>query len=195
MFGHSHQCNEGHFWPPHGRTRQLRARESTDTPTFALWDPIGHRRVEHKQSHQWDRGIWCKGGLLGQRDSRGWASQSLSWLGGPGWVRLLPGRLWQRELFQQREEIQSHHSNLARGESNGCMPVRAVCKPHSPDLKRGALATDARGCSLWRTLLEHPPPAPESRVGDPLGELVRTRVGGVTLVPWPGREWGLGGWV
>ncbi len=31
---------------------------------------------------------------------------------------------------------------------NGCMPVRAVCKPHSPDLKRGALATDARGCSL-----------------------------------------------
>ncbi len=63
---------------------------------------------------------------------------------------------------------------------NGCMPVRAVCKPHSPDLKRGALATDARGCSLWRSLLERPPPAPESRVRDPLGELVRTRVGGVT---------------
>ncbi len=65
---------------------------------------------------------------------------------------------------------------------NGCMPVRAVCKPHSPDLKRGALAlaTDARGCSLWRTLLERPPPAPESRVRDPLGEWVRTRVGGVT---------------
>ncbi len=60
------------------------------------------------------------------------------------------------------------------------MPVRAVCKPRSPDLKRGALATDARGCSLWRTLLERPPPAPESRVRDPLGELVRTRVGGVT---------------
>ncbi len=68
------------------------------------------------------------------------------------------------------------------GECNGCMPVRAVCKPHSPDLKRGALATDARGCSLWRSLLERPPPAPESRVRDPLGELVRTRVGGVTLV-------------
>ncbi len=66
---------------------------------------------------------------------------------------------------------------------NGCMPVRAVCKPHSPDLKRGALATDARGCSLWRSLLERPPPAPESRVRDPLGELVRTRVVGVTLVP------------
>ncbi len=65
---------------------------------------------------------------------------------------------------------------------NGCMPVRAVCKPHSPDLKRGALATDARGCSLWRSLLERPPPAPESRVRDPLGELGRTRVGGVT--PW-----------
>ncbi len=61
------------------------------------------------------------------------------------------------------------------------MPVRAVCKPHSPDLKRGALATDARGCSLWRTLLERPSPVPESRVRDPLGELVRTRVGGVTL--------------
>ncbi len=42
--------------------------------------------------------------------------------------------------------------------------------------------TDARGCSLWRSLLERPPPAPESRVRDPLGELVRTRVGGVTLI-------------
>ncbi len=58
------------------------------------------------------------------------------------------------------------------------MPVRAVCKPHSPDLKRGALATDARGCSLWRSLLERLPPAPESWVRDPLGELVRTRFGG-----------------
>ncbi len=58
------------------------------------------------------------------------------------------------------------------------MPERAVCKPHSPDLKRGALATDTRGCSLWRSLLERPPLAPESRVRDPLGELVRTRVGG-----------------
>ncbi len=28
---------------------------------------------------------------------------------------------------------------------NGCMPVRAVCKPHSPDLKRGALAAVAFG--------------------------------------------------
>ncbi len=64
------------------------------------------------------------------------------------------------------------------------MPVRAVCKPHSPDLKRGALATDARGCSLWRSFLERPPPAPESRVRDPLGELVRTRVGGVTYIPF-----------
>ncbi len=62
------------------------------------------------------------------------------------------------------------------------MPVRAVCKPHSPDLRRGALATDARGCSLWRSLLERPPPVPESRVRDPLGELVRTRVGGVTPI-------------
>ncbi len=65
---------------------------------------------------------------------------------------------------------------------NGCMPVRAVCKPHSPDLKRGALATDARGCSLWRSLLERPPRAPESRVRDPLGELVWTRVGGYTYI-------------
>ncbi len=57
---------------------------------------------------------------------------------------------------------------------------KAVCKPHSPDLKRGALATDARGCSLWRSLLEGPPPALASRFCDPLGELERTRVGGVT---------------
>ncbi len=35
--------------------------------------------------------------------------------------------------------------------------------------KRGALATDARGCSLWRSLLERPPPAPGTRVRDPLG--------------------------
>ncbi len=35
--------------------------------------------------------------------------------------------------------------------------------------KRGALATDARGCSLWRYLLERPPPTWESRVHDPLG--------------------------
>ncbi len=35
--------------------------------------------------------------------------------------------------------------------------------------KRGALATDARGCSLWRSLLERPPPVWESRVRDPLG--------------------------
>ncbi len=58
--------------------------------------------------------------------------------------------------------------------------MRAVCKPHSPDLKRGTLATVARGCSLWRSLLERLPPALESRVRDPLGELVWTRVGGVT---------------
>ncbi len=31
---------------------------------------------------------------------------------------------------------------------------------------RGALATDDRGCSLWRYLLERPPPAWESRVRD-----------------------------
>ncbi len=59
------------------------------------------------------------------------------------------------------------------------MPVRAVCKPHSPDLKRGALATDARGCSLWRYLLERPPPTPESQVRDPLE--ARTSCGGVDL--------------
>ncbi len=35
--------------------------------------------------------------------------------------------------------------------------------------KRGALATDARGCSLWRSLLEHPPPTWESWVRDLLG--------------------------
>ncbi len=41
--------------------------------------------------------------------------------------------------------------------------------------KRGALATDARGCSLWRSLLERPPLARETRVQDPLGVMVRTR--------------------
>ncbi len=35
---------------------------------------------------------------------------------------------------------------------NGCMPVRAVCKPHSPDLKK-------RCCNLWHSLIERPPPA------------------------------------
>ncbi len=41
--------------------------------------------------------------------------------------------------------------------------------------QRGALATDARGCNLWRSLLERLPPAPETRVRDPLGVMVRTR--------------------
>ncbi len=35
--------------------------------------------------------------------------------------------------------------------------------------KRGALATDVTGCSLWRSLLERLPPAWESWVRDPLG--------------------------
>ncbi len=35
--------------------------------------------------------------------------------------------------------------------------------------KRGALATDARCCSLWRSLLECSPRAWESQVRDPLG--------------------------
>ncbi len=39
-------------------------------------------------------------------------------------------------------------------------------------LKRGALATDARGCSLLGR-------APASRVRDPLGVMVRTRGGGL----------------
>ncbi len=58
---------------------------------------------------------------------------------------------------------------------NGCMPVRAVCKPHSPDLKKRCSSS----CKLWRSLLERPPPAPESRVRDPLG--ARTSCGGVDL--------------
>ncbi len=37
--------------------------------------------------------------------------------------------------------------------------------------------TDARGCSLWHSLLERPPPAQESWVRDPLG--ARTSCGGV----------------
>ncbi len=97
-------------------------------------------------------------------------------------------KLVQSQSWKRLEKMCLYQNNCIRAnciisKCNGCMPVRAVCKPHSPDLKRGALATDARGCSLWLSLLERPPPAPESRVRDPLGELVRTRVGGVTLVP------------
>ncbi len=47
--------------------------------------------------------------------------------------------------------------------------------------QRGALATDAKSCSLWRSLLERPPPALETRVRDPLGVMVRTR-GGLTII-------------
>ncbi len=47
--------------------------------------------------------------------------------------------------------------------------------------QRGALATDAKSCSLWRSLLERPPPAPETRVRDPLGVMVRTW-GGLTII-------------
>ncbi len=57
-----------------------------------------------------------------------------------------------------------------------CMPVRAVCKPHS-----GALATNSR-LAFGRSLLERPPPAPESRVRDPLGVMVRTRGGYIGAV-------------
>ncbi len=44
---------------------------------------------------------------------------------------------------------------------NGCMPVRAVCKTSLPWPQKEALW-------LWRSLLERLPPAPESRVRDPL---------------------------
>ncbi len=47
--------------------------------------------------------------------------------------------------------------------------------------QRGALATDTESCSLWRSLLERPPPAPETRVRDPLGVMVRTR-GGLKII-------------
>ncbi len=47
---------------------------------------------------------------------------------------------------------------------------------------RGALATDARGCNLWRYLLEPPPPTWESRVRDPLG----TRYEFGLCGPWRG---------
>ncbi len=47
--------------------------------------------------------------------------------------------------------------------------------------QRGALATDAKSYSLWRSLLERPPPALETRVRDPLGVMVQTR-GGLTII-------------
>ncbi len=52
--------------------------------------------------------------------------------------------------------------------------------------QRGALAIDARGCSLWHSLLERPPPALETRVRDPLGVMLRTR-GGLTSSDWANR--------
>ncbi len=60
-----------------------------------------------------------------------------------------------------------------------CMPVRAVCK-HCPDLKkkRGALALEAPLASL----VERPPPVPESRVRDRLGVMVLTRGGYIGAV-------------
>ncbi len=44
---------------------------------------------------------------------------------------------------------------------------------------RGALATDARGCSLWRSLLERPPPVPgfETRSEQERVRMVWTRGG------------------
>ncbi len=47
-----------------------------------------------------------------------------------------------------------------------CIPVKVVFKP-----------IDARGCSLWRSLLERLHPAPEIRVRNPFGVMVRTRGG------------------
>ncbi len=55
------------------------------------------------------------------------------------------------------------------------MPVRAVCKPHSPELKKRR----SNCCNLWRSLLERPPLAPESRVRYPLE--ARRSCGGVDL--------------
>ncbi len=63
---------------------------------------------------------------------------------------------------------------------NRCvMPVRAVCKPHSPDLKK---RRSKRQYSLWRSLLERPPPVPESWVRDPLGVMVWTRGGYISMI-------------
>ncbi len=50
---------------------------------------------------------------------------------------------------------------------NGCMPVKAVCKPQQLMLEAQPLAS----------LVERPPPAPASRVRDLLGVMVRTRGG------------------
>ncbi len=49
------------------------------------------------------------------------------------------------------------------GSFRGCKPIKREVV-FSCIYVRGALATDVRGCSLWRSLLERPLPAPESRV-------------------------------
>ncbi len=60
------------------------------------------------------------------------------------------------------------------------MPIRAVVNLTLLTSKRGALATDARGCSLWRSLLERPPPAPDPGFETRSDELWQCGPGGVT---------------
>ncbi len=51
-------------------------------------------------------------------------------------------------------------------------PVRPTPGVENADWTK-KITKNARGCSLWRSLLERPPPAPETRVRDLLGVMVR----------------------
>ncbi len=69
-------------------------------------------------------------------------------------------KMWNQCIFLHQHQTRLFRHALvtdvyAHGVSVNLTPLTS---------KRGALATDARGCSLWHSLLERPPPAWESRV-------------------------------
>ncbi len=72
-------------------------------------------------------------------------------------------RMWKMQKIEPSELI-----FMTDGSFRGCKRIKRKVV-FSCIYVRGTLATDARGCSLWCSLLERPPPAPESRVRDPLG--------------------------
>ncbi len=90
---------------------------------------------------------------------------------------------WTKKITkkQQKKKVLRWRVNTHCGMSmwQMCIPVKAVCKPHSPDLKKRRSSP----CSLWRSLLECPPRAPETRVRDPFGVMVRT------IVSWKLLKW------
>ncbi len=81
------------------------------------------------------------------------------------WVQIYPVPEWWAHQGKKRGGWSNAYVTdvYARGVNVNLTPLTS---------NRGALATDAGGCSLWRSLLERPPPAPESWVRDPLRRIV-----------------------